>query len=103
MRRRRADRQHQYRSAEYRELQARLAGNVRSLREHRGWTQEETAERASMATPVLQRIEAANANVTLTTLARLCRGLQEDIQRLFAPARALAMRPRGRPRKTPRR
>lgn len=98
MRRRRADRQNQYRSAVYRDLQARLAANVRALREQEGWTQEEAAERAAMATPLLQRVEAASANVTLTTLARLSRGFGSDVLQLLAPGRSVGPRLRGRPR-----
>ena len=45
------------------------------MRGQRGWTQEEVAERALMATPVLQRIEAAASNVTLTTVGAVVQGL----------------------------
>jgi transcriptional regulator with XRE-family HTH domain len=103
MRRRRSERQYLYRSAEYRDLVARLATSVRALREQNGWTQEEAADRAWMATPLLQRIEAASSNVTLTTLARLCKGFHEDILKLLAPSRAVSPRSPGRPRAARRR
>jgi len=73
----------QYRSRAYRELQARLLENVRSVRLERGLSQEEAAHRCEMATRILQRVEAGEVNLTLTSLARLCEGLQVDVVRLF--------------------
>jgi DNA-binding Xre family transcriptional regulator len=86
MRRRRPQRAQQYRSRAYRELLVRLAGNVRRLRWERAWSQEEAAHRSGMSTRVLQRVETADANVTFTTLARLCEGLAVDVRDLLAPA-----------------
>ena len=88
MRRRRSERQHLYRSAEYRDLVGRLAAGIRNLREQNGWTQEVAAEHASLATPLLQRIEAGSSNVTITTIARLCKGFKVDILGLFTLDRA---------------
>jgi transcriptional regulator with XRE-family HTH domain len=100
MRQRRPQRAGQYRSPEYRGLLARLAHNVREARAARGWTQEEAAHRAGMSTPLYQRVEAAATNVTFTTLARLCIGLEQDAARLLHPTQGtLAVRARGRPKR----
>ncbi|MFC1610087.1 helix-turn-helix domain-containing protein [Myxococcota bacterium] len=86
-RRKRQERAGQYRSRAYRQLQKRLAMNVQGLRERRGWTQEQCAFRSNMSTRLLQRVEAEEANLTLTTLARLCEGLDADVVDLFAARR----------------
>jgi ribosome-binding protein aMBF1 (putative translation factor) len=86
-RRRNPARVDQYRSRAYRDLQVRLVVNVQEVREERGWTQEEAAHRCEMATRILQRVEAGEVNLTLTSLARLCEGLQVDVVRLLRSVR----------------
>lgn len=77
----------------------RIAANARRLREARGWTQEEAAERCTELHPTLYRsIEAGRPNVTAATLARLCEGFAVDVSELFVPAPPLVKRPRGRPK-----
>jgi transcriptional regulator with XRE-family HTH domain len=75
----------QYKSASYRDLQARLAVAVRQLREEKGWTQEEAAHRCNMTTRLLQRVEGEDVNLTFTTLARLSEGLEVDVVQLLRP------------------
>ncbi len=86
-RRRRTDRVKQYEHPTYLGIKDRLARNVRRQRDSRAWSQEEAAQRCGMSTRLFQRIEAADANLTLTTLARLSVGFDVDIARLFARRR----------------
>ncbi len=87
IRRRRPDRVDQYESQSYRDLQARLVVNVRAAREAQRWTQEQAAEACLMATRLFQRVEAGDVNLTLTSLARLCVGLDVDMAQLFRPVK----------------
>jgi transcriptional regulator with XRE-family HTH domain len=66
-------------------LPQRLAKALRRERSERGWTQEETAERARVHLRHYQKLEEGSVNATLTTLERLCAALGVDVQRLFDP------------------
>ena len=89
-----------YASPTYRVVLARIAANLRRLREARGWTQEECAGRCGEIAPaLLRRIEAGGTNVTALTLARLCDGLEVDGEEFLRPALPLPKRRPGRPRK----
>lgn len=68
----------------FRDLQERIAFNVRELRAEKAWSQEEAAYRSEMPTRVLQRIEAGIENPKITTLSKLCAGFAVDPTRLVA-------------------
>ncbi|NVJ15980.1 MULTISPECIES: helix-turn-helix transcriptional regulator [unclassified Myxococcus] len=89
-RKRRPERAEQYESDAYRALQQRLAAAVRRLREQKGWTQEEAAHRCGMTTRLYQRVEGEEANLTFTSLARVCEGFEVDVVRLFKPLKRRA-------------
>lgn len=96
----RADRAEQYETPEYREIIARVAANVRHLRDASGMTQEQAAERCGGMPPRLyQMVESGKTNVTATTLGRLCAGFGVDVVALLAPAAPMAKTKPGRPRK----
>ncbi len=80
---RRGPRTREHQGQTYQRLAHELARNVVRLRMRRGWNQEEAAHRCGLATRLLQRVEAAGANVTLTTIARLVEGLDVPVNELF--------------------
>ncbi len=92
-RRRRTGRTQQYENPTYLDLIARVAHHARVTREALDLSQEEAADRCGMDTRVYQRVEAAEGNVTFTTLARLCNGLRIDGARLLRPVRRSRKRP----------
>ena len=86
----------------YREVLERLAANVQRLRAARGWTQEECSARCGdLDITLLRSIEAARANVTAATVARLCEGLGADVAEFYDPRTAFVRRGPGRPRREP--
>jgi transcriptional regulator with XRE-family HTH domain len=72
-----------YEAPTYRQLQTLVAANVLRLRKQRSLTQEEAAHQCSMATRLYQRAESEDANLTLATLARLCKGFDVSVVELF--------------------
>lgn len=69
-----------------RDLRNRLARNVRLIREHEGFSQEETAERAGMSLRSYQRVEEGGEGPTsprLLTVARVAVALGVDPFDLF--------------------
>lgn len=60
-----------------------LGLRLRSLREERQWTLEQTAERCDLDLKHLQKIEAGLLNVTLVTLVRLSVGFRTPIAAFF--------------------
>jgi transcriptional regulator with XRE-family HTH domain len=66
--------------------QARLrafGANVRRERSAKGFTQEKLAELASISTRNLQKVEAGQLNILLTTVLRIQRGLRCPWKRLM--------------------
>lgn len=82
-RRRRTDREGQYRSRAYRGVLRRLAQGVRRERVRQRLSQEEAAHRCGLDVRHFQRIEGGEANITITTVARICAGLGVDVAVLF--------------------
>lgn len=66
-----------------RQLQQRLAANIRLLRRASDVSQEELSSRAGVAVRHLQKIEAGEVNVTLKTLVSLAGALDVDPQVLL--------------------
>jgi transcriptional regulator with XRE-family HTH domain len=69
-------------------LPARLAANVRQLREARGQTQEQMARLAGVPRATWGHLESGAANPTLAVLDRVATALQVPIEELTAAPRA---------------
>lgn len=57
--------------------------NVRALREEKGWTQEELADRSGLTSVQISRVERGVREVRLTTLMRLLMALETTPGRLL--------------------
>jgi transcriptional regulator with XRE-family HTH domain len=57
--------------------------NLRALREEKGWTQEELAEKARLTSVQISRVERGVREVRLTTLLRLIAALETTPGRLL--------------------
>jgi transcriptional regulator with XRE-family HTH domain len=57
---------------------ARFGKNVREARVARGWTQEDLAHRAGLASVQVSRIERGKREIRLTTLVRLVAAFDVD-------------------------
>lgn len=89
-----------FESTAYREVLERLAANVQRVRAARGWTQEECcAQCGDLDITLLRAIEAARANVTAATVARLCEGLGVDVSEFYDSKTVFVRRGPGRPRR----
>lgn len=67
----------------YEATRRRLASRLRRIRASKGLTQEAVADRAHLAVRHLQKIEAAEVNATLNSLARLAVALDVDVGELL--------------------
>jgi transcriptional regulator with XRE-family HTH domain len=69
---------------------ANLARNVRQLREGRGMTQQQLAERSGVPRATLTNVESGSANPTLSVLLKVARALTVSLEELVSPPRASA-------------
>lgn len=63
-----------------------LGAEVRTLREQRGWTQTELAERAGMTQSAMARFEAGGTVPTLPVLERVAAALEMRLSIALTPA-----------------
>src|SRR2546428_610307 len=75
-------------------LSDRLAGTLRGVRGRGGVSQLQMAKRLGVGRSTLNRLEAADQNVTIQTLEHLCRVLRCDVGELFGAASGRAQRQR---------
>ncbi len=72
-----------------------LARRVRDLREERGWTIEQAAEKYLVEPAHVRRIEAGDANPSLGVLVSLARAFGVSVGQLVDPDGAASRRPKG--------
>lgn len=70
------------------ELPTNLARNLRGLRDTRGLTQQQLAERAGIPRPTLATLESGSANPTLQVVVRVASALNVSVEELIGPPRA---------------
>ncbi len=67
---------------------ANLARNIRSLREARGLTQQQLADRSGVPRPTWATLESGSSNPTLSVLVKVGSALAVSIEELIGPPRA---------------
>ena len=81
-----------------------LAANLRSLRETRGWSQQQLADNSGVPRPTIAHLESGEGNPTLSVLVRVASALGVTLEQLVrsvalglevAEGESLATRPRG--------
>ena len=60
------------------QLRRKFAANIRRMREDRGWSQEELAERAGIHRTYLSMVERMTRNPTLDVLERIANALDAE-------------------------
>jgi transcriptional regulator with XRE-family HTH domain len=65
------------------EIRARLGRNVRQLREAKGWSQEEYADRAGIHRTYVSDIERGRRNPTITVVEKLAKPFQVSLGELL--------------------
>lgn len=81
---------HHRESASFRHVALQLGRRVRELRQDRGWTVEEAAERFGIEPAHVRRIEAGRTNPSLATLVSIARALSTELADLLDRAGARA-------------
>lgn len=66
------------------DLEARLAGRLAELRQERGWSLEELAQRANVSRSTLSRLERGEISPTAALLGKLCAAHGRPMSRLLA-------------------
>lgn len=66
-----------------RRLRTKLGANVRALRQKRGFTMEECADRAHLHGRHWQKVEAGEVNATLATMSRIAEVLDVSVAELL--------------------
>ncbi len=64
-------------------LLKRISTNILRIREKKGWTQEEVAERGNIDLRWYQRLESGRYSFNLETLARLAELFKVDVSEFF--------------------
>lgn len=72
------------------DLAARLAHNVRELRQARGFTQQQMAKLAGLPRATWSNLESGSGNPTLTVLHAVCSAFQVSLEEIVAEPRANA-------------
>ncbi|HEY4102945.1 MAG TPA: helix-turn-helix domain-containing protein [Polyangiaceae bacterium] len=72
------------------DLSARLAHNVRELRNARGFSQQQMAKLSGLPRATWSNLESGSANPTLTVLHAVCSALQVSLEEIVAEPRASA-------------
>lgn len=70
------------------DLPARLAGNIKQLRDARGLTQQQMAKVSGLPRATWSNLESGAANPTMTVLHRVARALQVSLEELVATPRS---------------
>lgn len=65
------------------DIRERFGKRLKALREARGWSQEELADRASMHRTYISAVERAVRNPTLTVIERIAKALKVPITELL--------------------
>ena len=65
------------------DIRKRFGKRVKALREAKGWSQEELADRAGLHRTYISAVERAVRNPTLTVIDRIANALDVNIAKLF--------------------